>query len=74
MVKHREFDNLDRAHNARLDNDIYHRRSVVESVFATLKQRYSDRLTARTWYGQFRELTLKAAVINVDVGIGASHY
>ena len=51
VIKHREFDGLDRAHNARLDDDVYHRRSVVESVFATLKQRYGDRLTARTWYG-----------------------
>lgn len=35
---------------------------VVESVFATLKQRYGDRLKGRTWYGQFRELAIKAAV------------
>ena len=74
VIKHREFDGLDRAHNARLDDDVYHRRSVVESVFATLKQRYGDRLTARTWYGQFRELAIKAAVKNIDSALGTSHH
>jgi IS5 family transposase len=63
-----------RTHNARLDDDVYHRRSVVESVFATLKQRYGDRLTARTWYGQFRELAIKAAVNNIDSALGTSHH
>jgi IS5 family transposase len=42
VIKHREFDSLDAAHNARLDDDVYHRRSVVETVFRVLKQRYSD--------------------------------
>ena len=73
VIKHREFDSLDKAHNARLDDDTYHRRSVVEASFRLLKQRYGDRLTTRTWYRQFRELTLKAAVKNIDTGIGASH-
>ena len=73
VIKHREFDSLDMAHNARLDDETYHRRSMVESSFSVLKRRYSDRLTARSWYRQFRELTLKAAVKNIDSGIGASH-
>lgn len=73
VIKHREFDNLDKAHNARLSDDVYHRRSVVECSFRVLKQRYGDRLSARTWYGQFRELALKTAVKNIDKGIGASH-
>lgn len=73
LIKHREFGSLDKAHNARLDDDLYHRRSVAECSFRVLKQRYGDRLCARTWYGQFRECVLKAAVKNVDKGIGASH-
>jgi IS5 family transposase len=73
LIKHREFASLDKAHNARLDDDTYHRRSVVECSFRVLKQRYGDRLTTRTWFRQFRELTLKAAVKNIDTGIGASH-
>ena len=59
VIKHREFSPLDTAHNARHDDDVYHRRSVVEAVFFALKQRYSDMLRDRTWFGQFRELILK---------------
>lgn len=66
VIKHREFDSLDAAHNARLDDEIYHRRSVIETVFRVLKQRYSDRLRSRCWYRQFREFTLKCAVKNID--------
>lgn len=54
-------------HNTRHDDDTYHRRSSVESVFFALKQRYGDTLRARTWFGQFRELVLKAAVRNVEL-------
>jgi IS5 family transposase len=74
VIKHREFDPLDAAHNARIDDATYHRRSIVETVFSVLKRRYDDRLSARSWYGQFRELALTATVKNVDTGIGASHH
>ena len=67
LIKHREFHPLDMAHNARHDDNIYHRRSVVEAVFFALKQRYGDTLRARTWFGQLRELVLKAAVRNVEL-------
>ena len=67
VIKHREFSPLDMAHNARDNDDIYHRRSIVEAVFFALKQRYGGTLRARTWFGQFRELVLKAAVRNVEI-------
>jgi IS5 family transposase len=66
VIKHREFDSLDKAHNARLDDEVYHRRSVVETVFRVLKQRFGDRLTSRTWYAQFRELVLRIAAKNLE--------
>ncbi|QRY22490.1 IS5 family transposase [Halobacterium sp. GSL-19] len=69
VIKPREFYPLDLAHNARHDDDIYHRRSVVEAVFFALKQRYGDTLRARTWFGQFRELVLKATVRNVELAL-----
>ena len=69
VIKHREFSSLDAAHNARLDDDTYHRRSVVESVIRSLKRRFGDTLRARTWFGQFRELTLKAAVKNIEASL-----
>lgn len=69
VIKHREFYPLDKAHNARHDDHIYHRRSVVEAVFFALKQRYGDTLRARTWFGQFREIVLKATVRNVELAL-----
>jgi IS5 family transposase len=66
VIKHREFSPLDAAHNARLDDETYHRRSVVESVIRSLKKRFGDTLRARSWFGQFRELTVKAAVKNIE--------
>jgi len=37
VIKHREFDSLHTAHNARFDDEIYYRRSVVETTFRVLK-------------------------------------
>lgn len=53
---------LVRAHDARFDDELYHRRSIVETAFRVIKQRYSDRLHSRSWYHKFREFTLKCAV------------
>lgn len=69
VIKHREFSSIDAAHNASTDDDTYHRRSVVESVFASLRWRFDDTLRARTWFGQFRELVLEAAVKNIEDAI-----
>ena len=57
------------AHNARQNDETYHQRSLVEAVFFALKQRYSDTLRARTWFGQFRELVLKATVRNLELSL-----
>lgn len=69
MIKHREFPSLDVAHNARLEDDTDHRRSVVGSVIRSLKRRFGDTVRARTWYEQFRELTLKAAIKHIEAGL-----
>ena len=69
VIKHREFSPLDMAHNARQNDDTYHQRSIVEGVFFALKQQYGDSFRARTWFGQFRELVLKAAVRNVNLAL-----
>jgi IS5 family transposase len=69
VIKHREFSSLDAAHNARLDDDTYHRRSVVESAIRSLKQRFGDTVRARIWFGQYRELALKAAVKNIEAAL-----
>ena len=66
VIKHREFYSLDAAHNARIDDETYHQRSIVESIFFALRTRFGSTLKARTWFGQFRELVLKAAVRNIE--------
>ncbi|MEA5408339.1 IS5 family transposase [Haloarculaceae archaeon H-GB2-1] len=73
VIKHREFYPLDMAHNARHDEDVYHQRSVVEAIFFALKHRFDETLRARTWFGQFRELVLKAAVRNIEQAVSTSH-
>lgn len=66
VIKHREFYSLDAAHNARIDDDTYHRRSIAEAEFFALRKRFGTTLRARTWFGQYRELALKAAVRNIE--------
>jgi IS5 family transposase len=56
VIKHREFSSLDRAHNARLNEDIHAQRSQVEPVFSVLKRRFGKTVRARTWFAQFREM------------------
>lgn len=46
---------------------VYHRRSIVKVICFALEQRYGDTLRARMWYGQFRDLVLKAAVKNIKL-------
>ncbi len=71
VIKHREFYSLDAAHNARIDDETYHQRSIAESIFFALRKRFGSTLKARTWFGQFRELVLKAAVRNIEQSIRA---
>ncbi|WP_265112547.1 IS5 family transposase [Halosolutus halophilus] len=71
VIKHREFYSLDAAHNARIDDEIYHQRSIAETIFFALRKRFGSTLKARTWFGQFRELVLKAAVRNIEQSLRA---
>jgi IS5 family transposase len=72
VIKHREFCALDAAHNARIDDATYHRRSIVEAIFFALRKRFGATLRAKTWFGQFRELVLKAAVRNLEQAVSCS--
>lgn len=66
VIKHREFTSLDKAHNARMDADLYGQRAMAETVNSTIKQRYGSDVTATTWYGEFREMVMKAVVHNLQ--------
>lgn len=39
---------------------------MSESAFSAIKRTNGDTVRARTWYCEFREIILKAAVYNVE--------
>jgi IS5 family transposase len=70
VIKHCEQNALKKAHNARIDDDVYNQRSMSETVFSMLKDE-GERLRSRSWHSQFRELTRKCIVHNLSQA--ASH-
>ena len=65
VIKHCEQNALKKAHNARIDDDVYNQRSMSETVFAMLKDD-GDEIRSRSWHGQFRELTRKCIMHNLE--------
>jgi IS5 family transposase len=65
LIKHKEHNGLKKAHNARMDTDVYNQRTMSETAFSMLKDD-GERLRSRSWYGQFRELTRKCIVHNLS--------
>lgn len=45
------------------------KRAVSADSTLALKHRYGDTLRARTWFGQFQELILKATVRNLELAL-----
>ncbi|EMA54765.1 putative transposase [Halococcus salifodinae DSM 8989] len=66
LIKHRVFAPYDHAHNARIESERYHQRSICECVNSVIKRSYGSAVRARAWYRQFREISLTAAVYNVE--------
>ena len=69
LIKHRVFAPYDHAHNARIEDALYNQRSVCETVNSVIKRSYGSAVRARVWYRQFREITLAAAVYNVEQAV-----
>lgn len=65
LVKHRLYNPIDHAHNARLDADRYNQRALTETVNSSIKRSIIDSVASRAWYRQFREIVLAASVYNV---------
>ena len=70
VIKHCEQSSLQRAHNARIDDDLYHQRTMSETVFSLLKDSENEKLRSRTWHGQFREMMRKCIVHNLERAAG----
>ena len=64
LIKHREQTPLQKAHNARMNED-YNQRWMSETGFSQLKEDDGEKLRSRSWHGQFRELTRKCIVHNL---------
>lgn len=71
LIKHRVFAHYDHAHNARIDDELYHQRSLTESTNSSLKRSQGEALRARDWFRQFREIALIAGVYNIERAIEA---
>lgn len=65
LIKHRLYQPIDHAHNARIDTNRYNQRALTETVNSTIKRSILEYVTSRTWYRQFREIVVAASVHNV---------
>jgi Transposase and inactivated derivatives, IS5 family len=65
LIKHRIMNPLDHAHNARMDSDRHHQRSMSATVFSSIKRTLGAAVRARSWWLEFREMLLKATVYNL---------
>lgn len=70
VIKHCGQSSLQKAHNARIDDDVYNQRSISETVFSMLKADDGENLHTRTWHGQSRELTRMCIVHNLSRAVG----
>jgi len=50
----------------KFDENIYHQRSKVESVFSVIKRKYGNYILSRTFETQKRELLLRLVAYNID--------
>ena len=72
LIKHRELEPYDRGANARMDQKLYHRRSLVETVISVLKRKYGSEVRSRVWWRQFRELVALCLVYNLERAVKVS--
>ncbi|TGC09107.1 hypothetical protein CUN85_06960 [Methanolobus halotolerans] len=47
------------------DEELYHNRSLVETMFSVLKRKYGDNLKARKFRNQVKEIKIKQIVNNL---------
>jgi IS5 family transposase len=65
LIKHRELSSIQQAHNARMDDELSNPRQISEAVSACSASATAS-LNSRSWYRQFREISIKAAFKNID--------
>ena len=65
LIKHCLHAPYDHAQNARIDDELYHQRSMCETVFSSVKRSLGRAVRARSWYREFREIVLICVVYNI---------
>jgi len=66
LILHREFMKKHKYWNSVIDKELYHKRSLCETVNSVIKRKYTDTLYSKDWRDQFKEMILLAIVYNVD--------
>lgn len=64
VIKHREFKNINKAHNSRLKN--YGKRNMSETVNSVIKRKYKDFVSSKNWRSQFNEILMMCIVHNLE--------
>ncbi len=49
------------------DEELYHKRNLVETMFSVLKRKYSEEIRAKKYWNQVKEVKLKLLVHNLDM-------
>ena len=66
LIKHREFKPYHKGANSRMDQKLYHQRSLVEAVISVMKRKYGAAVRSREWWRQFREMVAMCLVYNLE--------
>ena len=66
LIKHREFKPIHKAHNTRMKKEDYNQRVMTETDNSSIKRKYGDTLTTKTYWRQTRETLIKAITHNLD--------
>lgn len=66
IIKYREFTEKQEKLNKQIDNDLYNQRNINETINSSLKRKFNSHVASKTWYKQFRELTIKCIIQNIE--------
>ena len=66
LIPYRIFKEKHRYWNSLMSKNLYHKRSLSETVNSSIKRKYTDTLYSKHWRNQKKEMTLLAIVYNID--------
>ena len=66
VIPYREFTELDKLANYKLDKPTYHRRVLNETVNSSIKRKYGEELVSRKWRNQKKEVYLLCILHNIE--------